>query len=126
MATNEERLKQPVSPGTLWFSVFAGPVAWTLRLLISYPLVPVVCARDWGILLHLISVGFFLLGLAGALVAWRNVGKVRALDERTTHQWVLERTRFMAYLGLLASGLFTLVIFTEWIPVFFTDPCLSR
>ena len=111
----------------MWFGLLAGPIAWSLRLLIGYPLVPVACEQGTSILLHLVSAGFLLVTLAGAVVAWWSYRQARD-ETRTAREgadaWTVERTRFMALLGLLVSGLFALVIVAEWLTVFFTDPCI--
>ena len=39
----------------LWFSLLAGPLAWTAHLLLSYALVPLACATGLTIILHAVT-----------------------------------------------------------------------
>jgi amino acid transporter len=127
MATNTRHDPELVPQTALWFGLLAGPIAWSLRLLIGYPLVSVACEQGATYLLHLVSAIFLLVTLAGGAVAWWSYRRIRRGDRREEHDtddWTLERTRFMVLLSLLMSGLFALVILAEWTPVFFTDPCI--
>jgi hypothetical protein len=127
MATNTRHDPELVPQTALWFALLAGPIAWSLRLLIGYPLVSVACEQGTSYLLHLVSATFLLLTLAGGAVGWWSYRRIRRGDRgagQETDDWTLERTRFLVLLSLLGSGLFALVIVAEWIPVFFTDPCI--
>jgi hypothetical protein len=127
MVTDSRDNLELVSRPALWFGLLAGPIAWSLRLLISYPLVPVACAQGASSLLHLVSALFLLVALAGGAVAWWSYRQLRAKERSGrggADDWTMERTRFMVLLSLLVSGLFALVIVAEWLPVFFTDPCI--
>ncbi|HJQ70616.1 MAG TPA: hypothetical protein VKA70_16685 [Blastocatellia bacterium] len=106
----------------LWAGVLLAPFAFLLNLQISYALVPWACSAGQPFWLHVASCGSLLLSLLGLFTAWRNwqkagrESKVEGGDPRA-------RSRFMAMLGLLMSGLFSLVILAQWIADFIIDPC---
>jgi hypothetical protein len=134
MATGPRHTNELVSPVALWFGILGGPLAWAARLLLSYPLVGVACAQGAGLVLHLVAGVTLAVTVAAGLVAWRGFRTTRdwqrsrppRTGEPTVDAWAVERTYFMALLGLLSSGLFALVIVAEWFTVFVTDPCVIR
>ncbi|HEX2189627.1 MAG TPA: hypothetical protein VHG51_12045 [Longimicrobiaceae bacterium] len=108
----------------LWFAVLAGPAAWMLGLNVQYALVRVACARQEVLPLHAVTLATLLLACAGGWVAWREW-------RRAGGEWpgegggTLSRSRFMTALGLLASGLFALVILAQWVALLFLNPCMG-
>jgi nicotinamide riboside transporter PnuC len=117
-------LREPRGLAALWFGVLAGPLAWMLGLNAGYSLVRVACAKQNMLYLHAVSLLTLLLALAGGWVAWREW-------KRTGREWpgeepgAIPRSRFMVALGLLASGLFSLVILAQWTASFFFNPCMA-
>ena len=106
----------------LWVGVLLAPFAFLLNLQISYMLVPWACKTDQPFWLHVASFGSLLLALLGALTAWRNWQKAgRELQSKGGGP--VARSRFLAILGLLMSGMFSLVILAQWAADFIIDPC---
>jgi hypothetical protein len=63
--------ESPPVPRTLWFALAAGPVAWALHLLLGYGWASLfACGTGARWPLHLISVAFALVAIAGALLGW--------------------------------------------------------
>jgi hypothetical protein len=104
----------------LWFGVLAAPLAWLLHLLASYGLAALTCATGWPFFtiagLRGVQGLMALLTLAALAVilaaAWASFQHLRAWSPADpwhgTHlpQW-------MAYSGLLLSGMFFIaVLFT--------------
>ena len=110
-----------MSLATLWFGLLGGPIAWTLQLLIDYPLVAHYCFPDAARRivptidsLHLIVSIVSVLALAGAVAAlvtalrsWRvsggDFGGERA--QLTEAAPPPGRVRFMSLGGILVSSL---------------------
>lgn len=110
-----------VSLATLWFGLLGGPIAWTLQLLIDYPLVAHYCFPDAARRivptidsLHLIVSIVSVLALAGAVAAlftalrsWRvsggEFGGERA--QLTEAAPPPGRVCFMSLGGILVSSL---------------------
>jgi hypothetical protein len=109
-------------PLALWTGIFAGPVAWTLDVLVSYPLVQWACAHDRTSVLGLINLATLLTIAAGAWVSWRSLQAVPA-DLATDGGGPLQRARFMALLGLSSGALFTLVVIASEIARWVLDGC---
>lgn len=105
----------------LWFGLLAPPAAFLSNLQVTYTVVTLNCsgARPW---LHLSAVLWLALAAGAGLVAWSTL-------KRAGEQWpteeagTLERSRFLAVLGLLSAALFGALILAQWLPAFFLDPC---
>jgi hypothetical protein len=106
----------------LWAGLLAGPMSFLLNLLFSYMLVPWVCSTGHLFALHLVAFCALLLTAAGGFAAWRAW-------QRTGKRWpdgeggAIPRSRFMAVMGMLLSGMFFLVILALGIPNFILNPC---
>ena len=108
--------------GWLWFGILAGPLAFLLNLQLSYMLVQPVCVTAHHIILHLVPAGALLLAASGGVSAWWNWQRT-GQAESSKSEGVLPRSRFMADVGLLTSGLFLVVIVAQWLPNFILSPC---
>jgi len=106
----------------LWFGILAGPLAFLLNLQLSYMLVQPVCVAAHHLVLHLVPAGALLLTASGGVSAWRNWRRTERAGSSKAGG-VLPRSRFMAGVGLLTSGLFLLVIVAQWLPNFILTPC---
>lgn len=121
----------------LWFGLFGGPAAWSIQLLVNYPLaahscyprnVPLSEPTFGGLWTTLIAVNAIMLLItlaagAAAMASWRG-----ARDSATgPHDMVLEsgagRVRNMAYAGMLFSGLFLIALLMSALPLFVVPMC---
>ena len=118
----EQAFFQHQGIGWLWFGILAGPLAFLLNLQLSYMLVQPVCVTAHHIILHLVPAGALLLAASGGVSAWWNWQRT-GQAESSKAEGVLPRSRFMADVGLLASGLFLVVIVAQWLPNFILSPC---
>ncbi len=104
--------------GLLFFGVLGPPIAWAVRLVVAYPLVPVACQQESLLWPALLSAGMLAVCLgAGVVALWL----LRVPGEGSEGG----RARFMAKSGVLLSLLFAAVILMESVPMFFGDPCLD-
>lgn len=129
--------RHTVRPLLLWFGIFGGPAAWSLQLLINYTVTAHFCypkdlplaAPTYGgmwtiaVVVNGLMLSFTLAAGAVAIVSWRTardemVGRHNALLEDGTG-----RTRFMAYAGMLVSGLFLLALIMSAMPLFIVPAC---
>jgi hypothetical protein len=117
----EDRRGAPVGLAPLWFGLLGGPVAWTLQLLVDYPLVAHYCFPDAAKRivptidsLHLLVIIVSALALAVAIAAlltalrgWRVAGGEfgNARVDLVEAAPPPGRVRFMALGGILASSL---------------------
>jgi len=115
---------------TLWYGVFAPPIAWSVDALTSIALEHDYCAallgrtfRPWsgiGLLLAAVGVVMLALALGGGFVAWRAhavMGSDTGLGDTD-----LDRRRFMARAGMLASALFSFAILLRLIAPMILPP----
>jgi hypothetical protein len=96
----------------LWSGILVPPAAFLLHLQINYSLVPWACVTGRLIVLHAATVGTVALAASGSVAAakaWRRADG--------------GRSEFMAFLGIMGSALFLLVIIAQAIPVFIIGPC---
>jgi hypothetical protein len=90
---------------------------------ISYALVPFECYGGSKVPLYLIALvalGLTALGGLISLVNWRKVVKGRGHD----FDGDINRSRFMAALGMLSSGMFFVVIVAQGLATLVLHPCL--
>ena len=109
----------------LWAGVLGAPAAWGLQLQLTYMLVPWACKHDKPIVLHLVTLVFLLLTLAGGFLSWRDWKTSRRRRPRLHPGRPPGRTRFLGGLGMVTSGLFVLIIIAQGIASFFFSPCWS-
>ena len=80
------------------------------------------CAAQRSVMLYGVNIAaLLLLALLGvsSYMTWREVGAEWPNEGAD----VATRTRFIAVLGLLGSGLFFLVVFAQGIATVYYDPC---
>jgi hypothetical protein len=108
----------------IWFPIVAAPLAWNLQLLVNVPIASHGCyphdvpldAPIWGNLGAVnagVEVVALLVCVVAGLVAWRNWRRTRDEKPGTAHHLIEGgdgRTRFMAMVGLLVSGLFIIAV----------------
>jgi len=118
-AQNDE--SQVRGPSRLWIGLLP-PLGWFVYLLVNYMLVPQACAAGTVLPLYIATVVALLTAAGAGVVAWR-------IWQQVEPEWpdeaggVIPRSRFLAVLGLLSSGLFFLVILAQGIPTLILHPC---
>jgi hypothetical protein len=122
LVDHPDPLLRPSYIGRLWFALLGPPVVWLAHFQTNYALVPWVCAHGHRYLLAAVSV-FTLVLLAGfgalAWSNWRTAG-VRLPGSRND---TASRSRFLAALAVLTSGLFFLLTAAQALAQRFIDPC---
>jgi hypothetical protein len=113
-----------------WFGVLAGPLGWLVHLLASYGMSALACAKGWP--------GFTLFGWGGAqaLIAGLTLAieaLIVAAGWRAYHHWRRLRDQggrggsgfdqWMAFAGLLLSGMFFIAVLFAGIPAIALRPC---
>jgi hypothetical protein len=97
----------------LLVGVFAGPLAWSAHLLLSYALVPPACGLHGGLPLDLVTLATEALALLGVLLAARAYGRAGG-----------DGARFLAAASLLWYGYFAYAILFEGLPALTLSPCV--
>jgi hypothetical protein len=106
----------------LWAGLLLAPAAFLLNLEVSYAVVTRACFEAGTGLIYLVQLVCLGVALLGAAVAWR-VWRAEGAGWPGQEGGTAGRSRFMAGLGLMLSGLFTLVILAQGIPGFLLSPC---
>jgi len=122
----------------LWFGVFGGPLFWSLQELVNYTITAHFCfpralplaapsfGGTWTVAL-VVEIAALIGALVAGLVSWRSWRLTKGEAERE-HGAVLDtaegRTRFIAYAGMLSSGLFALAIILSGFALFIVPACL--
>lgn len=120
---DEERLTSRGAVAAQWFSLLAPPVAFLAQLEANFAMVRPLCARDDRLPLHLVTLGAILVCAAALLVAWRAWRSVAGPWPDYVTPAPSPRSRFMAALGMLTSGLFLVLLLAQAIPAFVLSPC---
>ncbi len=120
----EETLRMPRSRETfaLWMGIVLGPIAFALDEGVSYMLTQHACSTGHFYVLHLTSVICFLIALAGLFTAWTVY---RLLPPRLNDEGgsVMDRSYFMALLGMALSFAFAVAIVAQGVPKMILNPC---
>lgn len=122
---------------TMLFGLFGAAAVWVLQTGIGetlaaqgcYPHRAPLAAPQWSWLMPALSaasLGALLIGLGGAVIAWRNwriaygphSGSTDAVVDATRG-----RTRFLATAGLILSLLFLVGLFATGLAVLLVSPC---
>lgn len=124
--TVQHQARPPVSPLALWGGLLGGAVAWTVHLIGMWVVAEFGCVAarggDGGVitLTYVLLSVLSLLCLAGAglaaFVAWRSERQIAASGEDAPGR---DTGLFMARTGIIANGLFALVIVSQTVPLFF-------
>jgi hypothetical protein len=109
----------------LWMGVLGGPISWLTQFQLRYALVPWVCSSQNLFALHITSLVFLLLTIAGGLVCWRDWRRRGAKWPCELESGPAQRDLFLSLLGMFSTGLFSLLIIAQAIPAFLLDPCQS-
>lgn len=107
---------------SLWLGLLLPPIFWALQMLINYALVGFECFGGRRLSMILVSVLALIIAVSAggvSLNTWRKLGNWGE-DSIST----LSTNKFLAFLGLLSGGLFTLVIVAQLIGTILLHPCL--
>lgn len=109
---------------SLWPLVLVPPIAWAVQMETNYALVPFECYGGSRLPLYAVMAVAFALVFINAMVAakfWSQLGKKWPDDGASP----ASRDRFLSVLGLLVSGMFTLVLIAQTIAIIVFHPCAS-
>jgi preprotein translocase subunit SecG len=109
-----------------WFAFLGGGIAWTLHLLSIYMIGEFGCVSGWGDITYLglsavawsillVSVLLLVPAVAATIVGYRDARQDSLFE---SPQGEDEGGEYLSRLGWILSGLFTLIILVESLPVF--------
>ena len=112
----------------IWFGLVGGAIAWTVHLMFAYVIAEFGCASDFGHrryldlslvtwLESLLSLITTAVAFAATLIAYFAYASLRTEDVAVDSEVLA--ARYMAWAGFLSSGLFTVVIMFESIPILY-------
>ena len=122
MAEHRAELKLHGS-ATLWYGFLGAPAVWFIQLCFIYLAVPIACVTENSVPLHVLDLSALALTLLAGWVAysiWRRAGGGSETEPATLES----RSRFMALIGMMASGLFSLVLIAQWLGILVLGPCI--
>lgn len=113
---------EQVGEAALWWGALAGPIAWSLHLLVSYALVQPACSRGLEVVLWVVSAVTLCLAAVGGVVAWRSWSTIGGGNDFSLRA-VSGRRAFMAAFGVIACVLFAAGIILASVPLLFLGAC---
>jgi hypothetical protein len=105
----------------LWFAVLAGPAALFANQFAGYALVKWACASGRTYVLTGMAIATLGVALAGAWVGWTCRGRLR--DATESGGRIIDRSYFVAIVGIGLALITALVIVMQAYPHFFLSPC---
>ena len=118
---NERADRFEPNPLALWYGILAGPVGWILEEGLNYAFDQHACSTGHFYVQWAACIGAFVIALSGALVARLELNRIGERHEDGGSP--MDRSWFMARLGLAASLGFSLVIVALAVPHFILSPC---
>jgi hypothetical protein len=112
----------PPRAAVLWTGILAGPLAWAADLMVRYALVHWSCGTQQTIVLKFISLVTLLVVIGGGVIAWRAYDQIPS-GVPTDGGRPIERSRFMAVVGMVTAALFALAVIATAIPPWVLDAC---
>ena len=108
-----------------WFGFFAGPLAWTVQLLLGYAFVPSVCGGS-RLPFYIISGAAVLVTLWAGVSSFSHWRSARDGDPAVLGRHDEGVTPFMTYAGFITSIAFFALIVTTGAALLLLDPCRIR
>jgi hypothetical protein len=113
---------------SLWTAFLGAPVLWLCHLQTEYMLVQYACGHHTKMPLLWTSALYLVLTLAGGYPAFREFQAAGGLSMATgapTADPPAGRSRLLATVGLMSTGMFFLAILAQALASFFLDPCVT-
>src|SRR3954467_14940571 len=122
MADTQQKIEHGSASLGLWWSFWAGFVAWGLDLGISYVLEQHSCSTGHYYVLHVTSLVCFAMALSGIATGYKEF---KLLPENTREEGGshFERALFQAVMGMVFSASFAVVIIAGSVPRWILRPC---
>lgn len=105
----------------LWAGVLLPPAAWAVHLTAGYAMAAFVCEPRAAWPFYLLSIAALAVALWGGWIS-RGI-RWDSADEPEEAPTSRARGRFMALSGVLLSGLFSVAILAQTVPIFVLEPC---
>ena len=119
---------QPEARGgrvSLWAGVIGAPLVWGLDLQVRFSLVPWACRGGHLTTINVMSLAFLALTVLALVLCWHEWRRVGIDVPQGSEGGAVARTQFLAALGILTSGFFSIVILLQALPGFFICPCIE-
>jgi tetrahydromethanopterin S-methyltransferase subunit F len=127
-----------VSLPVLWFGIFGAPAAWALQTIVDYSLVSHYCfprqspvrspsfsgVRGTGFVVSSVVIVVVLVAMVTAFRSWRATRHGHSAKDNELLEVGGERTRFMAFAGLLLSAVFLFAVLMNSLPLITNSVCL--
>lgn len=107
------------APVLQWIGVFLAPAAFFAHLQLNYVVVPWSCTTHQRFWVHVISLVAVVLAVGGTWAAVR----VHARTRNGTAAESIPRTRFLGLVGVLMSGVFSLLLVAQLVAGLVISPC---
>jgi hypothetical protein len=119
-----DRVPGPIRPEfPLWFASLAPPIAAIGHLQFSYILEHTACSTQTKLQIHIATLIFLALVIAGGVVARREWVRLGA-EPPDQLPGRLGAGRFLALIGMIGAAIFGLFILAQWFPNFVLGPCI--
>lgn len=123
-------LRSLTDPAPQLFELLAGPIAWSLQLVLNYLLAEAACRGGWLSAGGVVAAILVVTGLAGLVTGYAGLRAYRHAQatghEAEAQGRALQRSAFMARSGLYLSALFLFLILLSGLPALLIPPCGSR
>lgn len=119
----EKTYLQPWGNAALWYAFLGAPIVWAIDLFLVWFAVSPACVTQNSLPLYLIDGTALLLSLASGwtgYLIWKDTGEEMPGEHATR----TDRSRLMAVVGAMMSGLFSLIIAGHILATIIIGPCI--
>jgi hypothetical protein len=107
--------------GISWGGLFAGPFAWAVSTQLNYVLAPWQCTHGIRMVVPAAALALALFALLGGALSWRAWRRGGAAFKPGREAGT---ERFVATIGMMAAGLFALVVLMQGTAGLVLDGCV--
>ncbi|MBV9214746.1 MAG: hypothetical protein JO053_01110 [Acidobacteria bacterium] len=121
-ASDSTVYRRPGKDLLLWIGLLLPPAVWITQLQTVYLASEYGCSTSnfkWN---HVVSLFCLLLAVTGGIIA-RQGGSMANEQEELKGEKTATTTRFMSIMGMVLAGLFSTLIFAQWLPTLIGVPC---
>ena len=104
----------------IWYALLLAPLLALTDQSVAFATSGWACSHQHAPVMHAVHALFFVLIVAGTVVAWRHL---RSLPARGAEP--AANRRFLAGLATASGALSALVVIAMWIPVSVLSPCFN-
>ena len=105
-----------------WFCIFGPLLAAYTQQQLAYSWTKTACVKGVPLLMQVPSLIGLVILVAAALLSWKELNKANEVADASEARTV-DPSRFVGVVGITLAGLAFVLMFAQWLPTLFFNPC---